>query len=118
MPHLILEHSDNLIKKIHFHTLFRECHEALTRILPTELKSCKSRAIECKEYYLGDGAPDYAFIHLTIRLFAGRSLETMTHAANSVMQLLQNHMSDTNQKIHVSIEMVGIDKTHYFKADI
>ena len=67
------------------------------------------------EYYLGDGAPDYAFIHLTIRLFAGRSLETITNAAHSMMQLLQSHMGHADQKIHVSIEMIGIDKTHYFK---
>ncbi len=49
MPHLILEHSDNLIKKTSFHALFRECHETLVRILPTELKGCKSRAIECTQ---------------------------------------------------------------------
>ena len=77
MPQLILEYSSNILEKDSFEALFKKCHELLVKVLPTELATCKSRAIECDTYYIGDGSPKNAFVYVIIEVMPGRSQETL-----------------------------------------
>jgi 5-carboxymethyl-2-hydroxymuconate isomerase len=71
MPHIILEYSSNVVEP-DFSRLFKECHELLTGKLPTEMKNCKSRAVKCVNYYVGDGNADNGFVHVTLKIMPGR----------------------------------------------
>ena len=73
MPHIILEHSENLkpaidiaglVKKLHFAAMG---HEAL----PTG--GIRTRARQADIAYTGDGRGDFGFIYITVRIGQGRS---------------------------------------------
>jgi 5-carboxymethyl-2-hydroxymuconate isomerase len=92
MPHLVLEYSDNIVES-DFMTLFQSCHKVLVQQLPTQLESCKSRALKHTTYYIGDGKPQKAFVILK------------THFASSLKK--------TDCQITLEISEIG---NFYFKS--
>ena len=86
MPHIILEYSANVIES-DFSGLFKECHQLLANQLPTQIKSCKSRAIKCLNYYVGEGIADSAFVHVTLKIMPGRSQEVLQAAGQGLLAL-------------------------------
>lgn len=116
MPHLTLEFSANVTPQHNLESLFLICHDLLANILPTDIASCKSRAIKQDIYSVGNGETNNAFIHLTIKVMAGRSEETLQRLGNSVMQVLQNHFMQALQTLNtqITLEIVELSK-QYFK---
>ena len=88
MPHVILEVSDNVIEQ-NFNEILLEIHQILTETLPAQLESCKGRVIRHKEFLVGDGSKNYAFIHLSISVLAGRTKETLNLAAEKIIEMLK-----------------------------
>ena len=95
MPHLILEFSDNVIEQDRFSDLFQQCHQTLVETLPTELMSCKSRAIPLQDFYLGDGAERLAFVHGTLKIMPGRTEEVLNQTAEALLSLFKDHFKET-----------------------
>ena len=99
MPHLVLEHSSNLIEKKTFSVLFEKCHTLLTETLPTERKSCVSRAMECDQYYVGEGNPNGAFIHVTLKVKAGRTADVLKRTGEAVLAVLKEHCAESSKQL-------------------
>lgn len=116
MPHLVLEYSDNVIEKNNFSQLFQQCHQILADMLPTDLMNCKSRAIECPVYYVADGKPDNAFVHLSLKIMAGRTDETLRKLGDQLMETVMEHFAESLKKkrLQISLEISSLDK-NYFK---
>ncbi len=114
MPHLVLEYSANLIEKDKFSELFSELHQLLAEQLPTQLSSCKSRAYEAQNYFVGDGNPNNAFVYLSIHVLPGRSVELLQTVANQVFVLLQNHFAASCEqlKLQISLRFGELDKVY------
>ena len=91
MPHLILEHSANLLEKKTWPALFEKCHTLFAETLPTERKSCVSRAIEYDQYYVGEGKPNGAFVHVTLKVKAGRTPEVLKRTGEAVLAAVKEH---------------------------
>lgn len=117
MPHVILECSENIEAQLDVTTLFAEIHRVLEKQLPTDLSSCKSRCMVHKLFYLGDGHPCNAFVHLTVKIMSGRTDEVQHSLGNQLLALLQNDFEDYPDKSHLqlSVEIVELNK-HYFKG--
>jgi len=117
MPHLVLEYSANIIEKHAMDRLFRVCHETLAKELPTEINSCKSRALECSSYYVGSGEPGNAFIHAALKVLPGRTPEQLRHVGSKVMETLKSHFSESLQtlSLQITLEVVELPST-YFKV--
>jgi 5-carboxymethyl-2-hydroxymuconate isomerase len=116
MPQLVLEFSSNVFEKTNLNMLFQQCHSHLEKMLPTDINSCKSRAIECDTYYIGNGKENDAFIHLSLKVFPGRSMETFEKIGNAMMEILKNYFSNSLNKLNlqITIEIMELQKT-YFK---
>jgi 5-carboxymethyl-2-hydroxymuconate isomerase len=116
MPHLRLEHSPNLIEKDTIADLFPAIHALLTEQLPTKMRSCKSRAIECQHRHLGDGSVPGMFVHVELKLLKGRTSETLTLVGANLMDLLQQHFakSAAASVLDISLEIIEIGDA-YFK---
>lgn len=116
MPQLTLEFSSNIIEKIGIECLFASCHTLLANTLPAELASCKSRIIEATTFYIGDGNPNNAFVHMSLKVKAGRSKETLKKVGESLMEILKAHFKDSAQKLNlqITIEIMELQDT-YFK---
>lgn len=115
MPHLTLEFSSNTLER-NFSKLFAECHSILVNTLPTELASCKSRAIEAYASHLGDGNKNNAFVHLNLKIMAGRSLETRKQAGDNLLAALKTHFAGSMHALNlqITIEIMELEDT-YFK---
>lgn len=75
MPHFYAECTENIREDAKLPELFAKVNEALagTGIFP--LGGIRSRAIWLDTWQMADGKQDYAFVHMTLKIGAGRSLE-------------------------------------------
>lgn len=92
MPHITLEYSDNItIQSKQLRICFADIHDALSIV--TEVSNCKSRAYACKQYHLGAGGPEQAFIALRVAMLAhpDRTAELKQKLAGTLQQLLLQH---------------------------
>lgn len=115
MPHLVLEYSSNLLEKKSLVTLFEKCHGLLAEKLSTERKSCVSRAIECQQYSIGEGHSDLAFIHVTLKVKAGRTFEVLKETAEALLLAIKAHcIESVNQmNLKVTVEIIELQKTYF-----
>jgi 5-carboxymethyl-2-hydroxymuconate isomerase len=111
MPHIFLEYSDNIFES-DFVTLFERCHAVLTQQLPTQLESCKSRALQHSVYYVGNGNPQNAFVSVSIKILPGRSEQTLQKVNQELMKLFKNFFSTSLQKLNcqITLEITEISK--------
>ncbi|MDH3388344.1 MAG: hypothetical protein OEN02_10605 [Gammaproteobacteria bacterium] len=116
MPHIILEYSSSLPELPDIRALFDGIHQGFNRIGGISLDNCKSRARVAEPFYIGDGDPDNAFIHLGIEFVRGRSDEVRQALGRECLDSLGRyyhlHLSDRLQ-ITVQIEDIALD--FYFK---
>jgi len=117
MPHLILEYSNNLANDLNVRELFTQLHQLLARELPTQLSSCKSRCIVSPVYHIGDGHQHNAFVHLTIKIMAGRTDAKKKQVGIEVLNRmgLFFHTEKAQFNVQLSVEILDLD-LHYFKG--
>ncbi|WED42565.1 5-carboxymethyl-2-hydroxymuconate Delta-isomerase [Legionella cardiaca] len=117
MPHLTLEYSSNIGEKKSLSVFFAQCHAILASALPTNLASCKSRAICHDIYYIGNGHVANAFIHLDIKIMTGRSDNVLQKASEQIFQLLDSYFSESkkNLSLQLSVDLHELGK-HYLKT--
>jgi 5-carboxymethyl-2-hydroxymuconate isomerase len=113
MPHIILEISDNVIEK-DFSNLFCEIHNILVSNLPTKLESCKSRAIRHKEFLVGDGDLNNAFVHLSISVLQGRSKEVLSNTTKILFACLKENLRDSISKLDLKISIELKELSEFF----
>lgn len=120
MAHFIVEHSANLDSAIlDLNTLFRALHQAAvdTGIFP--LAGIRSRAHCCADYYIADGSPDFAFLHLNVRIGAGRSDDEKQLAAQTFFQVLTEHLNPLyqSQGLAISFELTELPEIYKFNQN-
>jgi 5-carboxymethyl-2-hydroxymuconate isomerase len=118
MPHLCLEYTANVPQKIDFDTLFSELHHTLSDVGRIDIGNCKGRAVRLENYYVADGKADVAFVHLEVRLFAGRPDELKQQIAAALMNVLKAHFAQTGAgpAVQFSLEMRDVHQPTYLKA--
>jgi 5-carboxymethyl-2-hydroxymuconate isomerase len=116
MPQLILEFSSNIVEKNNLANLFQEFHSILEKILPTDIDSCKSRSMECHNYYIGNGDPNNAFVHISLKIMPGRNLDTLKNVGDSMMAILKIYFASSLKELNlqITLEVMELQKT-YFK---
>lgn len=73
MPHFIVEHSANLNGQSDVQALCDCLREEALQTGYFELGAVRVRAISCEKYSIADQHEKNAFVHITIRMGAGRS---------------------------------------------
>jgi 5-carboxymethyl-2-hydroxymuconate isomerase len=114
MPQLLLEMSSNVKEQENINHLLQACHAILADRLPTDLASCKSRAIIYDTYCVGDGNSNNALVNLTIKILTGRTQETLTSIGNSIMAILKNYFIKSLQELNlqITIEISELPQTY------
>lgn len=114
MPHLVLEFSDNILEKRDFSDLFQKCHVILSQTLPSDIEGCKSRAIEQKIYYIGNGSASHAFVHVSLKVMPGRSLDTLQQTGENLMKVFKNYFSESFKKfkLQLTLEITELEKIY------
>jgi 5-carboxymethyl-2-hydroxymuconate isomerase len=114
MPHLIFECSEEIKLKLSFESILLELHSILSNLLPTQMSSCKSRVIPYRDYLVGDTANNL-FIHLTIKILPGRTVDVKDMVGKKILKFLEKIVNDLNlDSVSISIEIVDLTD-HYYK---
>ncbi len=93
MPHFIVECTENIREQADLPGLFATVNEALaaTGIFP--LGGIRSRAHWVDTWQMADGKHDYAFVHMTLKIGAGRSLESREQVGEMLFTLIKSHFA-------------------------
>lgn len=93
MPHFYAECTDNIRDSAKLPELFSKVNQLLaaTGIFP--LGGIRSRAIWLDTWQMADGAADYAFVHMTLKIGHGRSLESRKEVGEALFSLIKEHFS-------------------------
>lgn len=114
MPHLVLEYSANIVEGENLFELFKKCHVLLMEILPTDIESCKSRAIKYNEYYIGNGDLNNAFVHVDIKIMPGRDLIKLKNVSCQILDILKEYFifSAKELNLQITVEVTELEETY------
>ncbi|HED4453469.1 TPA: 5-carboxymethyl-2-hydroxymuconate Delta-isomerase [Pasteurella multocida] len=119
MPHFIVEATENLRDDVDWQPLFKQVHDYLasTGIFP--LGGIRSRVHWVGVYRMADGIEDDAFVHITLKIGAGRDEVSLKPVGEQVFTLLTNYFQPLFEKRYfaLSFEMAELHPTLNFKKN-
>ncbi len=98
MPHIILEHSDNLLDQVNYKKLFSDLHILLNKVINVPISAIKTRQYISQNHFIADGNENNIFIHLQISLLSGREHEKLESCADLAKQKLHDFFPKTTAK--------------------
>ncbi|EOZ7527402.1 5-carboxymethyl-2-hydroxymuconate Delta-isomerase [Enterobacter quasiroggenkampii] len=119
MPHFIAECTDNIREQADLPALFAKVNEALaaTGIFP--IGGIRSRAHWLDTWQMADGKHDYAFVHMTLKIGAGRSLESREAVGEMLFGLIKAHFAAlmASRYLALSFELDELHPTLNYKQN-
>ncbi|HHE3577359.1 5-carboxymethyl-2-hydroxymuconate Delta-isomerase [Pasteurella multocida] len=119
MPHFIVEATENLRDDVDWQPLFKQVHDYLasTGIFP--LGGIRSRVHWVDVYRMADGIEDDAFVHITLKIGAGRDEVSLKPVGEQVFTLLTNYFQPLFEKRYfaLSFGMAELHPTLNFKKN-
>lgn len=118
MPHITVEYTANLEPALRLPALLQALHEVAAGIEAFPLAGLRTRAERREHYLVADGHPDNAFIHLTLRIAHGRSLEVRKTAGDALFEVFCRELQpllDT-RPLALSFEISEIDPVLNYKG--
>lgn len=93
MPHFYAECTENIRQQAELPALFAKVNSALAATGVFPLGGIRSRAIWLDTWQMADGKQDYAFVHMTLKIGAGRSLESRQQVSEMLFALIKEHFA-------------------------
>lgn len=119
MPHFIAECTDNIREQADLPGLFAKVNEALaaTGIFP--IGGIRSRAHWLDTWQMADGRHDYAFVHMTLKIGAGRNLESREAVGEMLFALIKAHFAElmADRYLALSFELDELHPTLNYKQN-
>ena len=119
MPHFIAECTDNIREQADLPGLFAKVNEALaaTGIFP--IGGSRSRALWLDTWLMADGRHDYAFVHMTLKIGSGRSLESREEVGEMLFALIKTHFAElmASRYLALSFELDELHPTLNYKQN-
>lgn len=106
MPHVIIEYTDNLTGETDIPTLLEDIHRVLighADVFPTG--GIRSRAIALHDYRVADGREDDAFVHVTLKIGAGRSEEVKKAVGDELFGVIKAHFAELFARRYLALSM-------------
>jgi 5-carboxymethyl-2-hydroxymuconate isomerase len=118
MPHLIVEYTDNLAAAGDIPALLRKANAVLIAQGGVfKPGAVRSRAIALREYCMADGQADYAFVHATLKIGAGRSPDEKSRAGAALFGTIKEHFAALfgRRYLALSLEIYEFDEGGTYK---
>ncbi len=119
MPHFYAECTENIREQANLPELFAKVNQALadTGIFP--LGGIRSRAIWLDTWQMADGQHDYAFVHMTLKIGTGRSLESRQQVGEILFPLIKQHFASlmAQRYLALSFTMEELDPVLNYKQN-
>jgi 5-carboxymethyl-2-hydroxymuconate isomerase len=118
MPHVIVEYTDNLGDDARIPQLLQAMNETLMAqngVFPTG--GICSRAIKLTDYRVADGKEDDAFVHVTLKIAAGRTSEVKKAACDALFEAVKAHFAEAfaRRYLALSMELTEFDEGGSYK---
>lgn len=118
MPHIIVEYTDNLKTDGHIPELLQKINNVLidrSHIFP--IGGIRSRAIELHDYRIADGTWDDAFVHVTLKIGAGRKEAEKKEVCEVLFDTIKAHFADlfTQRYLALSMELIEFNQEGTYK---
>lgn len=120
MPHLILEYSKNIEDDVEIEGLMRLVHKTLFDFGLWDISALRTRAEPRDKYYIADGDPTYGFLHLMIRIRAGRDDATKKKIGETILKAVVDYLAPAfaKRKLAVNVEITEVSPTSYLHRTI
>lgn len=117
MPHFIVEYSTNIEDKVQIPKLLEKLHNVAVETGVFPLGGLRSRVIPCDQYRIADGHPDNAFVHVAMRVGAGRERDTLIGACEQIFEVITDHFGPLQNSgpLALSYEIRQMDKDLNFR---
>ena len=119
MPHFTIEYSANLDGRVDMGAVVELVRKeaVATGIFP--LGGIRVRAIKCEHYAIADGARNFGFLDMVLRLGEGRDLATRQKAGEHIFKALSAYLDPifANSKFALSFDMQINDKDTSWKRN-
>ena len=118
MPHLVLEHSDNLPGPFDHEALFADLHDRLAATGQFKLAQIKSRAVACPRSFVAEGRPERVFVHLTVSILSGRDEVFRQELSASCLAVLRAGFGRAweERPCDLTVEIREMERASYAKA--
>jgi 5-carboxymethyl-2-hydroxymuconate isomerase len=118
MPHLIVEYTANLKAEGDIPGLLKKANGVLIAqpgVFP--IGGIRSRAIELTQWCMADGEDDYAFVHVTLKIGAGRDDKTKRKVSDELFEMIKAHFAALYAKrfLALSLELVEFSESGTYK---
>ena len=113
MPHAIIEYSANIEDEVLAADLSDRIHGTLIECGLFSAKDIKTRSYCAEDFMVGEKGQDGSFVHVTVSLFDGRTLEQKQDLSQKVLDSLQE--AEMEGVDSISVDIRDITKACYRK---
>jgi 5-carboxymethyl-2-hydroxymuconate isomerase len=115
MPHCELEYSANVLDKPDNHIILKAIHDVLDRTKLFSLNDIKSRVTVHRDYLIGDGGQDRAFVALNISILSGKDEAAKKRISEDCIQILKDFFPKSIEtlKLSITVQILEMDKGTY-----
>lgn len=106
MPHLIFEYTDNITAAADIPCLLKKANETLIAqgdVFP--IGGIRSRAVKLTDYRMADGEADYAFVHATLKIGAGRGAAVKKKTGDELFAMIKEHFAELHARRYLALSM-------------
>lgn len=117
MAHLTFEYTSNIKAQADIPALLLKSNRSLIAQGVFPIGGIRSRAIELTDYCMADGQADYAFVHATLKIGAGRSEEAKRKACDELFEVIKAHFAElfAQRYLALSMELYEFDEAGTYK---
>jgi 5-carboxymethyl-2-hydroxymuconate isomerase len=119
MPHFTIEYSANLDGSVDMAAVVEIVRRAAVETGIFPLGGIRVRAVRCEHYAIADGAPNFGFLDMVLRLGEGRDLATRKKAGEHIFKVLSAYLDPVfaDSKLALSFDMQINDKETSWKRN-
>jgi 5-carboxymethyl-2-hydroxymuconate isomerase len=107
MPQIVIEYTDNIRSEAAIPALLKKINDTIIGqaggIFPPG--GTRSRAIALTDYRMADGEEDYAFVHTTFKIGAGRTAEQKKRVCDDLFEVIKTHFAELFAKRYLALSM-------------
>ncbi|MFC1233597.1 5-carboxymethyl-2-hydroxymuconate Delta-isomerase [Vibrio sp. F74] len=119
MPHFVVEYSANIEQELDLPDLLKVLNETAVSTGVFPLGGIRSRAYKADDFRVAEGDPENGFIHLTVKVGSGRSMETLKEAGDIIFAAFTACLQPIFDERYLSIgfEMTELHPTLNYKKN-
>ncbi|QDW37622.1 5-carboxymethyl-2-hydroxymuconate isomerase [Bradyrhizobium sp. KBS0727] len=119
MPHFTIEYSANLDGRVDMGAAVELVRKTAVETGIFPLGGIRVRAIKCEHYAIADGARNFGFLDMVLRLGEGRDLSTRQKAGEHIFKALSAYLDPVfaNSKFALSFDMQINDEETSWKRN-